>query len=531
MTRRDHRMPINETSFDTAVPETARPPSGDGRRWVALAVLILPTLVISMDATVTYLAIPSISRALLPSAPEILWITDIYGFLQAGFLITMGSLGDRVGRRKMLLAGALVFALASFASAFSATAWQLIVCRGLLGLSGAAIATSILSLIRYLFQGEKERRLAIGLWTTCFSVGTMLGPLAGGVLLNRFPWGAVYLLGLPAMALLLALGPALLPRSVRNREAPFDPAGSALSVAAILLVIYGIKQLAAYGRPGSLLPLACGVLAGAACLRRLRRGPSPFIDVSLLGVRTCGAALLMLMAALFCWAGIQLFVAQYFQLAVGLDPFRAGLWTIPSAAGGAFGCLLAPRVARLFAPRWVMWGAMLLLAVGLGGIAQAASPSGFALVIAGGIILSVGCGIIVTLGTDVVLGAVPVARAGAAAGISETSANLGAALGIALMGSLGTVIYRHEITAGKAAGFSRLVPERARSTLEGALAGAGALPARAAEAWERAARAAFMHALVITAAVAALFMLMLTAGVTWRWAREKAPQYRVSKPA
>ncbi|HEY5451177.1 MAG TPA: MFS transporter, partial [Polyangia bacterium] len=182
-------------------------PAKAGRReWLGLAVLALPCLLYSMDLTVLHLAVPKLTTDLQPSSSQLLWIIDIYGFLVAGSLITMGTLGDRIGRRRLLLVGAAAFGAASIAAAFSTTATMLIATRALLGLAGATIAPSTLSLIRILFEDPRQRTTAIGIWITSYSVGGAIGPLVGGVLLETFWWGSVFLVGVPVMVLLLIVG-------------------------------------------------------------------------------------------------------------------------------------------------------------------------------------------------------------------------------------------------------------------------------------------------------------------------------------
>src|SRR3954471_8390895 len=214
------------------------------REWIGLAVIALPCLLYSMDLTVLDLALPSLGRALEPSSAELLWIVDIYGFLLAGALITMGMLGDRIGRRRLLLIGAGGFGAASVLCAFSTSATMLIVARGLQGIAGATLAPSTLALISNLFSDARERTFAIGVWATSFSTGAAIGPVAGGLLLERFWWGSAFLIGVPVMALLLLLGPFLLPDVRSDQRRAVDWLGAPLSALAILPIIYGVKRAA-----------------------------------------------------------------------------------------------------------------------------------------------------------------------------------------------------------------------------------------------------------------------------------------------
>src|SRR5690606_7257781 len=245
-------------------------PARAGRRaWLGLAVLALPCMLYSMDMTVLNLALPTLSAELRPSATQMLWIVDIYGFMVAGLLITMGTLGDRIGRRRLLLAGAAAFGAASILAACSTSAAMLVSARALLGIAGATIAPSTLSLIRHLFEDPHERSMAIGVWVASFSVGAAIGPIAGGLLLEAWGWGAVFLVAVPVMALLLVLGPFLLPEYRSPRPGPLDLASVGLSVVAVLATIHGVKRLALAGPTvPALATLALGIALGVAFVRR-----------------------------------------------------------------------------------------------------------------------------------------------------------------------------------------------------------------------------------------------------------------------
>jgi DHA2 family multidrug resistance protein-like MFS transporter len=257
-------------------------PRATRREWIGLAVLALPCLLYAMDLTVLNLAVPRLSADLRPSSAQLLWIVDIYGFTLAGSLITMGALGDRIGRRRLLLAGAAAFGLASVLAAFSASAGMLIAARAVLGVAGATLAPSTLSLIRNMFLEPKQRKLAVSVWITSFSAGGAIGPLLGGVLLRWFWWGSVFLLAVPVMALLLVLGPVLLPEFRDPRPGRLDLLSAALSLAAVLAVIYGLKQLALAG--GVWLPVLSvlvGLALGVVFVRRQQRLSDPLLDLRL----------------------------------------------------------------------------------------------------------------------------------------------------------------------------------------------------------------------------------------------------------
>ena len=237
-------------------------PIAGRREWMGLAVIALPCLLYSMDLTVLELAVPKLSADLKPSSSQLLWIMDVYGFLLAGFLLTMGTLGDRIGRRRLLLIGAAAFGVASVLAAFSTSAEMLIATRALLGVAGATLAPSTLSLIRNMFVNTEQRAFAIGVWATSFAVGTAIGPLAGGFLSEFFWWGSVFLLAVPVMLLLLVLGPVLLPEYRDPGAGRLDLISAAISLVAVVLMIYGLKQIVQDG------VVTCSHYRGGARSRR-----------------------------------------------------------------------------------------------------------------------------------------------------------------------------------------------------------------------------------------------------------------------
>src|SRR5436190_4799403 len=304
------------------------------REWLGLAVLTLPTLLVSMDMTVMYLVVPAISESLRPGSAELLWITDIYGFLEAGLLITMGTVGDRIGRRRLLFIGGTAFALASVLTAYSNTVAMLIAARALLGIAGASLLPSTLSLIRNLFHDAKQRTQALGIFTTTFSAGIMVGPLIGGVLVNHFGWGSVFLIAVPIMGLFLVLAPFLLPEFKDPVAGRFDIFSAVLSIMAVLAAIYGIKRLAEDGADRlSFLFILVGLITAVLFYQRQKKIRDPLIDLRLFGDTAFTTTLLCMFIALFTWAGLFLFITQELQLVLGLNAFHAGLWSIFVAAG------------------------------------------------------------------------------------------------------------------------------------------------------------------------------------------------------
>src|SRR5712671_4098485 len=418
-------------------------PRATRREWIGLAVIALPCLLYAMDLTVLNLAVPKLSADLKPTSSQLLWIVDIYGFMVAGLLITMGTLGDRIGRRRLLLIGAAAFGVASVLAAFSNSAGMLIATRAVLGIAGATLAPSTLSLIRNMFADPAQRTFAIGVWITSYSVGGAIGPLLGGVLLEHFWWGSVFLMGVPVMVLLLLVGPVLLPEFRDRSAGRLDLASAAQSLAAVLAVIYGLKRIAQDGPDWlSALCIAAGVTIGIAFVRRQQKLADPLIDLRLFRAPGFGVSLATYTIGTFVAFGIFLFIRQYLQLVLGMGPLEAGLWTIPFAGGFILGSMLTPMIARRVYPARVVAAGLALAAVGFGVLTRVGGTPGVAVLVTGFVVYSLGLAPVFTLATDLIVGTAPPERAGAAAAISETGSELGGALGIAILGSIGTAVYR-----------------------------------------------------------------------------------------
>jgi DHA2 family multidrug resistance protein-like MFS transporter len=471
---------------------------------------MLPTLLIVMDLTVLHLAVPHLSAELKPSSAQLLWIVDIYGFLIAGTLITMGTLGDRIGRRKLLLSGATAFGLASILAAFSTSAEMLIASRALLGIAGATLMPSTLSLIRNMFLDPAQRSVAIGIWISGFSAGSAIGPLVGGALLEYFWWGSVFLLGVPVMVLLIVLGPMLLPEYRDPNAGKLDLLSVALSLFAVLLVIFGLKQIAqdGFGTVQALAILA-GLALGILFVRRQQSLADPLLDLRLFRVPVFSVSLATYTLGVFVAFGSFLFVAQYLQLVLGLSPLQAGIWSVPGALASIVGSNVAPVIVRRVRPAYVMAGGLALAAIGFVLLSQVGESS-LALVVTGWFVMSLGFGFTFTVSTDLVVGSAPAEKAGAASALSETGAELGGALGIAVLGSLGIAIYRSQVADALPSGITPETAQTALETLGGAAALAAQLPAEVGAALLHAANQAFAHGLRVNAVIGAVVMAGLS---------------------
>jgi MFS transporter, DHA2 family, multidrug resistance protein len=512
----------------------AAPLRASRREWIGLAVIALPCMLYSMDLTVLNLAVPHLSADLKPSSAELLWILDIYGFLVAGSLITMGTLGDRIGRRRLLLIGATAFGIASIVAAFSTSAEMLIATRALLGVAGATLAPSTLSLIRNMFLDQGQRTFAIGVWVTSYSVGGAIGPLIGGVMLEYFWWGSVFLIGVPVMLLLLAVGPVLLPEYRDPEAGRLDLLSAAMSLVAVLLVIWGLKQIAEDGLGwwpvGSIL---AGVIVGFLFVRRQRQLAEPFIDLGLFRSPAFSASLATYTLGTFVAFGAYIYLAQYLQLVLALSPLQAGLWLVPSMASFIVGSMVVPAIARRVRPAYLMSAGLVVAAVGFGVLTQMDRGPALVMLVIGSVIYSLGISPVVILATDLIVGSAPVERAGAASAISETSSEFGGALGIAVLGSIGTALYRSLMLDAVPAGIPSRTAEVARSTLGGALAEAGKLPERLGAELLGTAREAFVQSLELAAAISAAIALMtaIMVGVLLRRVRASSEAGAEPEPA
>ena len=493
---------------DRTGPAGTRAKAGP-REWTGLCVLLLPLLLVSMDVSVLYFAVPFISRDLQPSGAQQLWIFDVYGFVLAGLLITMGSLGDRIGRRRLLLAGALAFSLASLGAAYSHSAAELIIARAVQGVAGATLMPSTLALIRNMFHDEKQRRTAVAVWTSATMSGIALGPVLSGFLVEHFWWGSVFLINVPFMVMLLGLAPALVPEFRTPQPGRFDLLSVLLSLGAVLPVIYGMQQIAAAGVDAArVAAIAGGTVAGIVFVARQARSRAPMIDLRLFRSRGFTGAVVLNLVSMFAVVGFAIFATQYLQSVRDMSPFAAALWSLVPMSGTAAAVPLSQLLVKRVDRAYVASGGLLVAAGGYAFLTPVQAHSSLWVVLLGASIYAGGAVGAMTVGNELILGAVPPGRAGAAAAVVETSSELGGALGMAVLGSIGIAVYRADLTHTAPAGLPHPALAAARNTLGGALGVAGQLPARLGIELAAAARTAFSHGLDTAAAGACIAMVV-----------------------
>lgn len=495
----------------TAVGRSAVPLVPGPREWAGLALLSLPCVVVAMDLTVLNLAVPTLSADLRPGPATLLWIIDVYGFLLAAGLLTMGVAGDRWGRRRMLLIGAAAFAVASVLAATARDATQLIAARALLGIAGAALLPSSLALVTALFPDPRRRALGIGVWTAAFSVGGVLGPLVGGLVLTHWSWPAIFLAGIPPMLLVLAGGAWLLPEVRRpDGGGGLDGASVVLSLVAVIAVVFGIKRLAESGPgPVALLALAGGVSLAAAFLRRQSRLAVPFVDLAAFRTPVFGAALAISFVSCFLLFATYLVMAQHLQLVLGLDPLSAGLWTLPSSLAYIAGAGLCTALTGRLRPGTVIAGGFVVAAAGF--VVFGLAGDSLAGLVTGSVLFSAGLAPGYVLGTATAMEAAPEPHAGTAAALSETSTELGSAAGIAVLGSLAAALYRLALDGAAPPKVPAPALAAARDTLGAGVDAARSLPGTAGDALAAAARNAHLSAAGTVALVTGVLSLLAAA--------------------
>lgn len=507
--------------MSTATEPTAVAAPRAGRRaWFALAVLMLPVLLVSVDNTVLNFALPAISSALTPTGTQLLWIVDIYPLVLAGLLVSMGSLGDRIGRRRLLLIGSIGFGVVSVAAAFAPSAELLIAARAALGFFGAMLMPSTLSLLRNIFLDRDQRRFAIAVWASGFAAGSALGPIVGGIILEHFAWGAVFLLAVPVLLPLVVLAPFLIPESKDPNPGRIDVPSILLILLTMTPLVFSIKHLAEAGFDLlTVVSMVVGVVSGVLFIRRQLRLEHPLLDLSLFRRASFSGAVVINLLSVTALVGGLFFVSQHLQLVLGLQPLDAGLVLLPGLIVMIIAGLVIVPISKRVRPGIVVPIALVVSAVGYASIAITGgdvSALGIGLAF---VALGLGIGSAETVSNELVIASAPPEKAGAASGVSETAYELGAVLGTATLGTVLTASYRSSVVLPD--GLTADQQQAAGETLGGAANVAEQLPGDLAGALMDSARHAFDSGVGVAAwiGVGLIVAAMLVAAIGLRRVR------------
>ncbi|MER5729920.1 MFS transporter [Streptomyces sp. NPDC002138] len=501
--------------------------SGGANRWAVLAVLCVSLLLVALDATILHVAVPSVTEDLRPGSIELLWIVDAYPLVCASLLILFGTLGDRVGRRRILLLGYGLFGIASAIAALADHAQLLIAARALLGVGGAMIMPATLSILRTVFPDRRERALAIGIWTAVAAVGAASGPVIGGFLVQHFWWGSVFLINIPLMALILPLGRWLLPESEGANDGPWDVLGALMAAGGVLGSVLGIKRAGADRtllEAGAVVPLLIGAALLVLFVRRQKRRRYPLVDIGLFSRVAFSTSVGCIVLAMLALVGLELIAVQYLQLVLHLTPLETGLRLLPltfaAMAAGATGSYTLQRVGpRAMVSLGFTLTACAVLLLTLMGVDD--RPW---LLTGGFVVLGFGLQTTLFAAYESMLSEAPAGKAGGAAAIGETSYQLGAGMGIALLGSVMNAAYIPGLR--EVPGVSAADSGRAANSLGEAYQIARSLGGPAGESLYSAARHSFVHGLHVTLGVSAV-LLFAGAAMALRLPRDMAP----SEPA
>ena len=474
-------------------------------RWTILVVLCVSLLIVALDATVLHVAVPALTEDLRPGSQDLLWIVDAYPLMAASLLILFGTLGDRIGRRRVLLIGYALFGAASAMAAFAPSPHVLIAARALLGAGGAMIMPATLSILRQVFPDRRERAMAIGMWSAVAAVGAAVGPVLGGFLVEHFWWGSVFLVNIPLMLVMLPVGRLLLPESCGTCDGPWDVLGALAAALGVLGVVFGIKRFgggAGFLNASMYLPLLLGAALLVWFVRRQRRMPHPLIDMRMFSQAAFTTSVGCIVLAMLALVGLELIAVQYLQLVLGLSPFATGLRLLPLTFAAMAAGLAGSRMLRRFGPRRMVAGGFVLTAVAVLALtAMGQTDRPLLLTVA---FVALGFGLEMTLfgAYESMLSEAPAHRSGGAAAIGETSYQLGAGMGIALLGSVMNAAY-----APHAAGVSAADSAAAGQSLGEAYDVADRLGGSSGAALRHAARHSFVFGLHVTLVVSAMLLL------------------------
>ncbi|MGW2190182.1 MFS transporter [Streptomyces sp. NPDC001719] len=490
-------------------PRPGRERGAGVNRWTVLVVLCVSLLLVAVDATVLHVAVPAVTEDLRPGAVQLLWIVDVYPLVCASLLILFGTLGDRVGRRRVLLLGYGLFGVASALAAFATSPDVLIGARALLGVGGAMIMPATLSILRQVFPDRRERALAVGIWSAVAAVGAAFGPLLGGLLLEHFWWGSVFLINIPLMAVSLPVGRRLLPESTGERDGPWDVLGALMAAFGLFGVVLAVKRVGGGEPPltlATIVPGAVGAALLALFIRRQRRREHPLVDLRLFARPAFGTSVGCIVLAMLALVGLELIAAQYLQLVLGLTPLETGLRLLPLTLAAMAAGLVGSRLLRRLGPRLMVGLGFVLTAAAVLSLTAMGADDRPKTLVAGFVLLGFGLETTLFGAYESMLSEAPPESAGGAAAIGETSYQLGAGIGIALLGSVMNATYAPGVAG------TRGVPSEATTAASHSLGEAyevaATLPASEGSALRAAARDAFIHGLHVTLLLSAALLLV-----------------------
>jgi DHA2 family multidrug resistance protein-like MFS transporter len=484
------------------------------REWLGLATLTLPIFIVSIDLFVLLLALPKIATDLNAGANQQLWMTDIYGFVLAGFLVTMGTLGDRIGRRKLLLIGSVGFGIGSILCAYSTSAPMLIGARAVLAIAGATLMPSVMGLIVTMFKNPKQMGTAFGVFASVFTLGAIVGPIIGGIMLQFFWWGSVFLLGVPVMVLLLIVGPKLLPEASNPQAGKLDLVSVLLSLLALLPTIYGIKELARHGwAVVPLVTLVLGLAFGVAFVRRQKQLAHPLLDLRLFKNAQLSASMIGMLAYSGLGGGFLLLMPLYFQLVRGWSTLQTGLAVLPGMVAGVIGFMLAPKLASRFRPGYVIAVGLVGAAIGYVIMNQFTVESGVLLIVGNAVQSIVGVSM-PGLGNQLIVSSAPPEQASSAGSLAQMANEFGSTLGLAIYGTIAGAVYRGVLNIP--AGTPANVRAGASDSLAGAATATAGLPKDQAAAVLNPAHEAFVTGMHVAAIVGIIVLLLVAVQIAVR---------------
>lgn len=505
-----HDAPTKNTV--ASQPITNMPTMSKLHRWMALVVLLFAQFVLAIDMTVLNVALPSMTAELRPTSDQQLWIIDVYSLVLAGLLVSASSLSDRIGRKKMLLGGALLFCIGSALILWAYTPEMVIAIRALLGIGAAMIMPTTISMIRNIFTEARERAFALAAWSVLGGLGMALGPIIGGFLLEHLSWHAAFLVNIPLMAAVLVVGCFILPEITVIGNGPWDVPAALISLIGMASLMWGIKHLAAkmtVTDPAGLIAIVLGLICIVVFVVRSLRRTTPLIDMTLFRNRSFTGGIIVALGSMFSMAALLFLLAQWLQLVDGCTPLESGIKLLPLAIASLITGAAAPVLAMKFPAHKVLIIGLAVGAFAMLMLLPFINDLTYAPVAVSSALVGAGTGVL-AIGSAAIMNSTPPTKASSAAAIEEIAYDLGNVLGVALMGSVASVVYRLGLdpNALAEAGLDQASIDAAMQSFSSAVAiaqqtGTEILIAQGT--------ASFNESIVVTAAIGGAVMLAVTA--------------------